>query len=713
MKKTIALILSLVFILSALAGCAAAPEKTPDKPAENTAPAETQKPEETKPEEVAPAEPDTAAKDVYSADGDVIFEDNGFKVTTAGTDIDPTDAEEPTIIWLDVENNSEKYQYLGVTGGVINGYAGTVVFCDFLMEDGEYYGSSYDFGTTIPSGTSKRVALGYYPQRVPGIDGGTLKELRFLFTCAEDEYTWYDYVSEPVTISLGEKVENPDIKTLGNVVFDNEDITIVFGEQDYDDYWGPEIPMYIENKTDSYVAVFADTAEVDGIACDYMYAGVNFSPKSCAYTTISFDGEARELLGVENLTINFEFTASDSIQTLSMAPTAALDPITATFPAQVWGNYEVDSVKFDIKPKVNSLVTVEIAEKNDRGLLFTVYETASKEATGLEGAGELFGIGKVTADKLHEMLCSDMSGADVFGKDEDGNYYIFYHPTDVRFDRAEGDDWTSGWAQWSMLQEWADNVPDLIELKNDLQHVSYTNSEVDIMLARAAWDDETTYTLTGNEYGTVETDSFDATAYIDFLLTHMFYLTDDEEMPESDFISLNFPEESVRLDFFEEPGGYVRYVTEDYELLYAAAWEDEELSTISVIESMYYAACEKAGLKEADHSLDAFEGAWYEQIAGRCELIVEKTVVPGKVYVTVRWPESYNIMNFWNMTATLLDGKLEYHNAEYQKVEIDEDGNEITTDMDWGLSGTIFLDSGELVWHNDYSDDTEDTRFIH
>lgn len=712
MKKTIALILSLLIVMSALAGCTAATEK----PAENTPPTEAITPEEVKPAAEAPAEetPSEEPKDgVFSPDGDIIFNENGFKVTTAGTDIDPTDSNEPTIIWLDVENTSDKYEYLGVAAGVINGYMGTVVIPEFHEEDGEYYGASYNFGTTIPSGTSKRIALGYYSMDVPGVDCDTLKELTFSFTCAEDEDTWYDYFSEPVTISLGEKVENPDIKTLGDAVLDNDELTIVIGEQDYDDYFGPVVSYYVENKTDSYCAVYAESAKVDDIDCDYLYAGVQLAPKACSYSTISFDGEAHDLPGFENLTLNFSFEKFENPQEMSEADNEMLDPVTITFAPQVWGNYEVDGVKFDIKPKVNSLVTVELAEENENGLLFTVYETASKEATGLAGAGELFGIGKVPEDRLHAMLCGDMSGADVFAKDEDDNYYIFYHPTDVRFDRANDSEWEAGWAQWTMLQEWTDTVTDSIESKNSLEHISFSNTPVDILLARAAWDGETSYTITGSEYGTVETKDFDAAPYVDFLLRHMFYMTEDEEMPDADYISITFSNDDMRLDFYENLGGYVRCVSGDYEILYEAAWEDEELNTISVIEAMYHAACEKAGLREADHSLDAFEGVWYEQIAGRCELVIEKTIVPGKVYVSVKWPESYNIMNTWNMTATLVDGKLSYYNAEYVQITIDEDGEDYVSDMDWGLSGTISLDGNELVWHDDNSSDTEDTRFIH
>lgn len=712
MKKTIALILSLLIVMSALAGCTAATEK----PAENTPPTEAITPEEVKPAAEAPAEetPSEEPTDgVFSPDGDVIFNENGFKVTTAGTDIDPTDSNEPTIIWLDVENTSDKYEYLGVAAGMINGYMGTVVIPEFYEEDGEYYGASYNFGTTIPSGTSKRIALGYYSMDIPGVDCDTLKELTFSFTCAEDEDTWYDYFSEPVTISLGEKVENPDIKTLGDAVLDNDELTIVIGEQDYDDYFGPVVSYYVENKTDSYCAVYAESAKVDDIDCDYLYAGVQLAPKACSYSTISFDGEAHDLPGFENLTLNFSFVKFENPQEMSEAENEMLDPVTTTFAPQVWGNYEVDGVKFDIKPKVNSLVTVELAEENENGLLFTVYETASKEAAGLAGAGELFGIGKVPEARLHAMLCGDMSGADVFAKDEEDNYYIFYHPTDVRFDRANDSEWEAGWAQWTMLQEWAGTVTDSIESKNSLEHISFSNTPVDILLARAAWDGGTSYTITGSEYGTVDTKDFDAAPYVDFLLRHMFYLTEDEEMPDTDYISISFPDDNTRLDFFEDLGGYVRYVSGDYEELYEAAWEDEELNTISVIEAMYHAACEKAGLKAADHSLDVFEGVWYEQIAGRCELVIEKTVVPGKVYVTVRWPESYNIMNTWNMTATLVDGKLSYHNAEYDQITIDEDGEEYVSDTDWGLSGTISLDGNELVWHDDSSSDTEDTRFIH
>ena len=86
-------------------------------------------------------------------------------------------------------------------------------------------------------------------------------------------------------------------------------------------------------------------------------------------------------------------------------------------------------MKFTVPAEYAGLVNVE-TDKDD--MLFSVAEKASVEAADYEGAGWLFGFAKVDEDTLHSMMTSDMSGADVFARDGEGNYYLFCHPTDVR-----------------------------------------------------------------------------------------------------------------------------------------------------------------------------------------------------------------------------------------------------------------------------------------
>ena len=102
--------------------------------------------------------------------------------------------------------------------------------------------------------------------------------------------------------------------------------------------------------------------------------------------------------------------------------------------------YDNEGMFLPIPKAYSALVTVETPEKNEYGELFSVSETASikaAEATGqyTAGAGWLFSISRVTEEQLHQMLCYLMFGSEVFGRDEDGMYYLFEHPTDVRIVR--------------------------------------------------------------------------------------------------------------------------------------------------------------------------------------------------------------------------------------------------------------------------------------
>jgi hypothetical protein len=86
-----------------------------------------------------------AAEESYTADGSVLFEKDGVKVTTAGLDKDPTTEDDEAIIWLDIENSGDTEISLGVTEGSVNGFMRDVYLIDYYVGDGEYSGGNYDF----------------------------------------------------------------------------------------------------------------------------------------------------------------------------------------------------------------------------------------------------------------------------------------------------------------------------------------------------------------------------------------------------------------------------------------------------------------------------------------------------------------------------------------------------------------------------------------
>ncbi len=693
MKNRITRMLSALLLAGMLAGCGT---KTADPAPDTPAPAEE------------------VPSGAYSPDGSVIFEKDGLKVTTAGLDTDPTSIADIPIIWVDIENSGGEDVYLGVDNGSVNGFMTTVVLIEFYDEavDG-YIGGSSEFGVTVPAGEGVRRALGYYGADIPGVDPDTLAEMEFSFTTAEDEYSWRNYVSEPVVIRTGETMEDVDLSALGTVVIDDDRMTVVFGEQDYDDWFGPQFTIYVENKTDQWIGLYPESAEGDGISCDYMYGAAYIAPGKKAVSDISFDGELRERKGVETLTLHYRYCEADSSEGLGLADPVALDPITVTYPPQVWGEYENGGLTFEVKPKYNDLITVKTPANDPDGTLFTVSETASLEAGGYEGAGWLLSIARVGEDKLHEMLCYDMSGADVFAMDEDGNYYVKYYPTDVRFERATVEEMQRDEEQWSMLNEWADSAVDSFMKANGLESKSFSNTPVDMYLARAAWDRDVNAALSTTEYGPVGIAGVDGTPYAEQVMGGWFWEADIDEAPDGESVVLNFPDEGVCLDFFFAPGAYVRLVMDDHEELYESVLYDETVAPAEVMRGWYYTACEKAGVKGADASLNGFVGTWYEKIAGRGEIVISRSLAPGRVNIAVRWPESASVVDTWEMTAKLEDGKLVYENGEWEVVEFDDAGNDWVKDSSCDESGYFVLDdTGRLNWHDDNAERGGDSVFI-
>ena len=112
------------------------------------------------------------------------------------------------------------------------------------------------------------------------------------------------------------------------------------------------------------------------------------------------------------------------------------------------------------------LVSLDVNALGDDedGIIITVSEKASREAAEAlgedpeeTGAGELFSIGRVSKEEAQKIVDEDLGNAEVFAKDENDKYYVFYHPTDVRYVRETPEQMTADQDQWTALNEWAQN----------------------------------------------------------------------------------------------------------------------------------------------------------------------------------------------------------------------------------------------------------------
>ena len=263
--------------------------------------------------------------------------------------------------------------------------------------------------------------------------------------------------------------------------------------------------------------------------------------------------------------------------------------------------YESAGYRLRIPKAYDNLLLTETKFK-DGGRLFSVSEKASVEAAKKEyadysGAGWIFGISRVDEAELRQMLCEDMSGRTLFARDDKGGYYIFEHPTDVRYMREspeamqrDQEEWSRvcSWA-WSSVQEnfIADN-PTLMPMRAD-------NSNIGIYLANISYRPEMKCSLSRKGKTAYSVDGIRARSFAEKL----FYGNSFEMVKESrnlgdDYIKLSLPEENTDLYFFRDEGeNYVLEKRAGLENnLYKAIPVEEHADALIVMQEWYEAMAE-------------------------------------------------------------------------------------------------------------------------
>lgn len=183
-----------------------------------------------------------------------------------------------------------------------------------------------------------------------------------------------------------------------------------------------------------------------------------------------------------------QFISALLILALTLSLCACVPSITAE-DADTTTKFTSEGFTLSIPNEYVDLLVVDTTVTGERdGTFFSVREKASVEAAKAlwpddetVGGGFLFGIGRVDEAVFHDMMIWGMTGADVFARDEEGNYYIYYHPTDVQLVRVEYTE--ADWEQWTDLCEWAADVDVTFLFENhSLRPYSRTYSSVDCFL---------------------------------------------------------------------------------------------------------------------------------------------------------------------------------------------------------------------------------------
>lgn len=289
-----------------------------------------------------------------------------------------------------------------------------------------------------------------------------------------------------------------------------------------------------------------------------------------------------------------EATETETETTEEVVEETAAEPIT----------YENDGMKMTVPAEFADKVIVETIESKEDGILFTVSEKASVEAgkaqgDDFDGYGWLFAIGTIDDETRRQSLCNDMSGQIIFAEDEAGNYYVYYHPTDVRYNRETPEQMEADQDDWTAVCEWADTMRDaFIQENSGLTAKSYDNSDVAMALARTAYEEGLKYTISTTEFGPLEPNGVDAEPYFERLVCGAKYEYTDEEAPDGEYVVLMFEDDGVRYDFFYADGyqNYVRRVygdAEDDYTLYKATLADETATANGIMDEWYHALAEK------------------------------------------------------------------------------------------------------------------------
>ena len=388
--------------------------------------------------------------------------------------------------------------------------------------------------------------------------------------------------------------------------------------------------------------------------------------------------------------------------------------------------YENDGLKLLIPLEYEEQLLVETPQAEGEGKLFSVSEKASVDAAraaGMEfdGAGWLFGIERIDEAALQDLLCyTDLSGTEVFAKDGQGRYYLYCHPTDVRYVRENNEAMAADQEIWSALNEWAwTTVRETFLRENpELSAETRGSTALDLSLARIAYMPGMRYSLSTTEFGPLEPTAgvFDAAPYLEKLMTNVRYeLSDLAEAPDGEYVVLSLPDEDTSFDFFLAEGkeNLIREVRGDQEIALYRAVFDGDTRASAVLQAWYDALAADRDMSRLGYTPDSFLGNWAEKIAGRGFISISRSA-GGEYEVQVNWGSSAAEMNVWTMTARpVASNILRYENGRYAVLTLSEDGPE-TEELQYenGVGSFTLLGTNELLWQDETGHAADDTLFI-
>lgn len=275
--------------------------------------------------------------------------------------------------------------------------------------------------------------------------------------------------------------------------------------------------------------------------------------------------------------------------------------------------YESMGYKLTVPAEMADKITVQIPNENanDDRVIFKAFETKSVEAAKAKGNdnmsyGLLFGLTIRDENDTRQILAEGVGGQAPIAKTADGEYIIFHHPTDVRYERATPEDMMKDQDEWTAACEWANSVRENFAKDNGLDPVYFDESQIESALARAAFIEGTNYTISTLEHGPLKPNGADPIPFYEKMTTGARYEgieMPDKQGPDGEYVVLDFPDEGNRYDFFLSEGSenIIRLVTstdgEEYEYYYQVTFEDETKKASEIMHEWYNALVSANGIQ--------------------------------------------------------------------------------------------------------------------
>ena len=197
-------------------------------------------------------------------DETVLVDENGIKMTAKSLgEYKTEDYWAEYALNVEVQNTTDKTVMVGYNHSSVNSY---MVQIDLSME--------------VAPGETKNVPAIFNEAEMENCGIETIADMEFDITVSDSATGEMLVETDPLTIrTSASETYVYSYDESGTVAYDKNGIKIVVQEPVVDDFFGPQVKIYVANTTDDEITVTTDSAEINGIKKDVFFAVDPFAGK--------------------------------------------------------------------------------------------------------------------------------------------------------------------------------------------------------------------------------------------------------------------------------------------------------------------------------------------------------------------------------------------------------------------------------------------------